>query len=100
MTSKGPPDSAAQALGPPTTSKYESLTAQLKHEVKEGDKKKGFLSDGEPIVPMAEKTSTQLPGGGQLAAKAFEALESQAQILLDQMKERKLSSWLSILTQF
>ena len=49
---------------------------------------------------MAEKASTQLPGGGQLAAKAFEALESQAQILLDQMKERKLSSWVDIFADF
>ena len=53
-----------QVQGPPATSKFESLTAQLKHEVKEADKKKGFLSDGEPLIPKAEIATTPLPGGG------------------------------------
>ena len=57
-----------------STTKFASLTAQLKYDVKEADKKKGLLSDGEPIVAQPDKGSA--PTGGQLADKAFDQLKN------------------------
>lgn len=82
--------SAAQVPGPPERSKYESLTAQLKYEVKEADKEQGRLSDGELRAQPAKATT-------QLADKAFEQLEGRAALLLKQTSERKLSGINSLL---
>ena len=79
MTSSG-----GRAPDSPDSQEFESLAAQLKYKVAKKDKKKGLLSDGEPANP--EKDAT--PAGGQLAAKAFEALKSHADNLLKQTQSR------------
>ena len=42
---------AGQAPDSPDSQNFDSLTAQLKYRVQKKDRKKGFLSDGEPVNP-------------------------------------------------
>lgn len=63
--------------------------------MKEADKKRGLLSDGEPIVAQADKGNA--PPVPKYAKKAYDYLEGQANLLLDQMKDSKLQSSMTIL---